>query len=294
MRSLRAGPQWLLTQEDQKKYNEVLNPGNDGIMGYIEIPKINCNLPIYHSVDEGILQTSIGHIPGSSVPVDGEGTHCVLSGHRGLPSAKLFSELDRLSEGDSFLIRTLDEVLTYEVDRILIVLPKDTDALCIEENGDYCTLVTCTPYGVNSHRMLVRGRRIENASAANTVRVAADAIQVEPIIVAPFVAIPILLILLIWVLGRKPRKNHSRRINIHEEKTAFFPGGRAAFMSYNCVELCCRACICIYANRHRAGGFTKNQASLCGGGIQNVPHSGGFFIRAIFSDGGICKLQYFT
>ena len=179
----RRSNQWLLTQEDQKKYNEVLNPGNDGIMGYIEIPKINCNLPIYHSVDEGILQTSIGHIPGSSVPVDGEGTHCVLSGHRGLPSAKLFSELDRLSEGDSFLIRTLDEVLTYEVDRILIVLPKDTDALCIEENGDYCTLVTCTPYGVNSHRMLVRGRRIENASAAKTVRVAADAIQVEPIIV---------------------------------------------------------------------------------------------------------------
>lgn len=179
----RRSNQWLLTQEDQKKYNEVLNPGNDGIMGYIEIPKINCNLPIYHSVDEGILQTSIGNIPGSSVPVGGEGTHCVLSGHRGLPSAKLFSELDRLSEGDSFLIRTLDEVLTYEVDRILIVLPKDTDALCIEENGDYCTLVTCTPYGVNSHRMLVRGRRIENASAAKTVRVAADAIQVEPIIV---------------------------------------------------------------------------------------------------------------
>ena len=221
MRSLRAGPQWLLTQEDQKKYNEVLNPGNDGIMGYIEIPKINCNLPIYHSVDEGILQTSIGHIPGSSVPVGGEGTHCVLSGHRGLPSAKLFSELDRLSEGDSFLIRTLDEVLTYEVDRILIVLPKDTDALCIEENGDYCTLVTCTPYAVNTHRLLIRGTRVEySEEKALTLPHKADTAFIVPdfdVVVAGVLVIALIIVL--TAIGRTNRKK--KRISKKESNRYF-------------------------------------------------------------------------
>lgn len=197
---------WNLSDEEMEQYYATLNISENGVISYIEIPKIHCFLPIYHGTDEGVLQTSIGHIPGSSLPVGGPGTHCVLSGHRGLPSAKLFSELDRLTEGDQFLIRTLDEVLTYEVDQILIVLPDKVDSLAAEEGKDYCTLVTCTPYGVNSHRLLVRGHRVENASSAQTVRVAADAMQVEPIIVAPLVAAPVLLVLLICVMTRKPRK----------------------------------------------------------------------------------------
>ena len=134
------------------------------------------------------------------MPVGGESTHCVLSGHRGLPSAKLFTDLDKLTLGDRFLIRTLDEILTYEVDQILIVLPYEVDALKIENGKDLCTLVTCTPYGVNSHRMLVRGHRVENQEETKAVRVTADAMQIEPMIVAPIVAVPMLLLLLIWVL----------------------------------------------------------------------------------------------
>lgn len=140
------------------------------------------------------------------MPVGGASSHCVLSGHRGLPSAKLFSELDKLNSGDLFLIRTLDEVLTYEVDQILIVLPSETDSLKIEDGMDYCTLVTCTPYGVNSHRLLVRGHRVENQSSTEKLRIVADAIQIEPVMVAPLVAVPILLLLLIWVMTGKPRQ----------------------------------------------------------------------------------------
>ena len=136
----------------------------------------------------------------------GESTHCVLSGHRGLPSAKLFTNLDKLREGDTFLLRVLDEVLTYEVDQILIVEPQETAALQIEEGKDYCTLVTCTPYGINTHRLLVRGHRIDNIEEAKTVRVTADAIQIEPLIVAPIVAIPMLLVLLVLLLLPKRKK----------------------------------------------------------------------------------------
>ena len=153
---------WVLTEEEQEEYDSILNVSGTGIMGYIEIPEIKVSLPIYHGVDEGILQIAIGHITGTSLPVGGEGTHCVVSGHRGLPSAKLFTDLDKLVEGDIFMMRVLDETLTYEVDQILIVEPEDTSSLEIEEGKDLCTLVTCTPYGVNSHRMLVRGHRIEN------------------------------------------------------------------------------------------------------------------------------------
>ena len=174
-------------------------------MGYIEIPGINCSLPIYHGTDESVLQIAVGHISWSSLPTGGESTHCVLSGHRGLPSAKLFTNLDKLTEGSVFMLRVLDEVLTYEVDRILVVLPDEVDALQIVEGEDLCTLVTCTPYGINSHRLLVRGHRIENIEAARTARVTADAIQVEPLIVAPAVAVPFLLLLVILLLV-KPRK----------------------------------------------------------------------------------------
>ena len=175
------------------------------------------SLPIYHGTDEAVLQVAIGHIEGSSLPVGGAGTHCVISGHRGLPSAKLFTDLDQIQEGDTFLLHILDETLTYQVDQIHIVEPDDVTYLAIEEGQDLCTLVTCTPYGVNSHRLLVRGRRIETEETAAAIRVTADAILVDPMLVAPAVAAPILLILLIWLLvssrkqGRKgPARSRDR------------------------------------------------------------------------------------
>lgn len=201
----KRGIHWKLTREEQKEYESQLKLDNTQVMSYIEIPKIQCSLPIYHGTDEGILQTAIGHIEGTSLPVGGKSSHCVLSGHRGLPSAKLFSNLDQLEEGDIFIIRTLDEVLTYEVDQILIVLPDDLTALQIEKGKDLCTLVTCTPYGINTHRMLVRGHRVANRDES---RVTADALQIDPVMVAPVVAAPVLAALLIWLLvsTRKRKK----------------------------------------------------------------------------------------
>ncbi len=191
---------FYMTDEERAEYEQLLNVSGNGILGYIEIPSIECSLPIYHGVDESVLQIAVGHIDWTSLPVGGVNTHSVLSGHRGLPSAKLFSELDRLKEGDTFMIRVLDETLTYKVDQILIVEPHEVEAIKIEEGKDYCTLVTCTPYGINSHRLLVRGHRIENLADALTIRVTADAMQMDPMIVASFVAIPLLLILLILLL----------------------------------------------------------------------------------------------
>ena len=200
---------YTLTEEQKSQYEQLLNVSGDGIMGYIEIPSINCSLPIYHGTQESVLQIAVGHIEWSSLPVGGASTHCVVSGHRGLPSAKLFTNLDELSKGDTFMLRVLDEVLTYEVDQILIVEPQETGALQIEEGKDYCTLVTCTPYGINTHRLLVRGHRIDNIEEAKTIRVTADAIQIEPLLVAPVVATPILLLLIILLLlPKQPRKKH--------------------------------------------------------------------------------------
>ncbi len=196
---------FLLSETQKTQYDALLNIGGNGVMGYIEIPSIGVSLPVYHGTDEAVLQIAIGHLEWTSLPVGGASSHCVVSGHRGLPSAKLFTNLDQLEIGDTFLFRILDETLTYEVDQILIVLPHETDALHIEEGKDLCTLVTCTPYGINSHRMLVRGHRVENAEIAKTIRVTADATQIEPLIVAPLVAVPMLLVLLIMVMfgGRK-------------------------------------------------------------------------------------------
>lgn len=191
---------WVLSEKEYEEYEGLLNIGGTGIIGYIEIPNIKVSLPIYHGVDEAVLQIAVGHIEGSSLPVGGEGTHCVISGHRGLPSAKLFTNLDEMEEGDLFMMRVLDETLTYEVDQIRIVEPEDLSALEIEEGKDLCTLVTCTPYGINSHRLLVRGHRVENMESANSIRVTADAMQIDPVMVAPVIAVPILLILLIWLL----------------------------------------------------------------------------------------------
>lgn len=195
-----------MTDEERAQYESLLNVSGNGIIGYIEIPSINCSLPIYHGTDEAILQIAVGHIEGTSLPVGGSGTHCVLSGHRGLPSARLFTDLDKMVIGDTFLMRVLDETLTYEVDQIRIVLPYELDDLEIEEGKDYCTLVTCTPYGINSHRLLVRGHRIENQEEAQAIRITADAMQIEPLLVAPIVAIPMLLILLVILLLPKNQR----------------------------------------------------------------------------------------
>ena len=200
---------YLLSDAQKEEYARLLDISGLGIMGYIEIPKIDVSLPVYHGTEESVLQIAVGHLDWSSLPVGGESTHCVLSGHRGLPSAKLFTNLDKLREGDIFLLRILDEVLTYEVDQILIVEPQEVEALQIVEGQDYCTLVTCTPYGINTHRLLVRGHRIDNVEEAKTVRVTADAVQIEPLLVAPIVAIPILLLLLILLLlPKRPKTKH--------------------------------------------------------------------------------------
>lgn len=201
---------FFMTDEEKARYESILNISGTGIMGYIELTSLNISLPIYHTVDESVLQIAAGHIEGSSLPVGGESTHAALSGHRGLPSARLFTDLDKLTEGDTFLIRVLDETLTYQVDQIRIVLPEEMEDLEIVEGEDYCTLVTCTPYGVNSHRLLVRGHRIENEAEALSIRVTADALQIEPIFVAPLVAAPMLLVLLILLLVTTGKK-HRRR-----------------------------------------------------------------------------------
>lgn len=191
---------FALSEEDKGAYDTLLDISGTGVMGYIEIPTINISLPVYHGTEDAVLQIAVGHLEWSSLPVGGEDTHCVLSGHRGLPSAKLFTNLDKLVVGDKFVMRVLDEVLTYEVDQILIVEPTDVSTLIIEVGKDLCTLVTCTPYGINSHRLLVRGHRIENQEEAQAIRVTSDAIQIEPLIVAPAVALPMLLVLLMILL----------------------------------------------------------------------------------------------
>ena len=204
-----SSDRWTMDDAEQAEYESVLNLTGSGIMGYIEIPRINCSLPIYHGTDEAVLQIAVGHIEGSSMPIGGQGTHAVLSGHRGLPSAKLFTDLDQLEEGDVFLIRVMDEILTYEINQILIVLPYEMEALAIDPEQDYCTLVTCTPYGINSHRMLVRGRRIANIEEARTILVPSDATQIDPIIVMPAVAAPLLLLLFVIMMsstGRDKRR----------------------------------------------------------------------------------------
>lgn len=208
----KRGNIWNLSEDELKEYNSVLDISGTGIMGYIEIDKIKCSLPIYHGTGDSVLQIAIGHIQGSSLPIGGESTHSVLSGHRGLPSAKLFTDLDKMENGDTFVIRVLDETMTYEVDQILIVEPDDLSALGIEEGKDLCTLVTCTPYGINTHRLLVRGHRVENALDASTIRITADGIQIEPVIVAPMVAAPMLFILLVLVLiDARNNRNHKKK-----------------------------------------------------------------------------------
>lgn len=202
-------------EPQNEEYKSLLNISGDGMMGYIEIKKLKINLPIYHGTSDEVLKHSTGHLEGSSLPVGGQGTHAVLTGHRGLPTAKLFTDLDRLEEGDIFTLNILNETLTYEVDRISIVKPEDVSELAIIPGEDHVTLVTCTPYAVNTHRLLVRGVRIDGPS---TLHIPAEAIQIDPILVAPVVASPILLILFIYLIastGRgtdeKPDKANKRK-----------------------------------------------------------------------------------
>ena len=216
-RVAQRGIVWELTDEQRAAYEAELDVTGTGIMGYIEIPKISCSLPIYHSTAESVLQVAVGHLEGSSLPVGGESTHCLLSGHRGLPSARLFTDIDQLAEGDSFLLRTLDETLSYQVDQICIVLPYELDELRIEPGEDLCTLITCTPYGINSHRLLVRGHRIDNPMG--DAKVVADAMQIDKIYVVPFVGVPILLILLILLLFSTGK--HARRRDSYSEVRAW-------------------------------------------------------------------------
>lgn len=196
---LKKKYQWTLNDEEKEAYYSILNITDTGIMGYIEIPSLNSTLPIYHGAGEDVLQVAIGHIEGSSFPIGGKSTHCVVSGHRGLPSAKLFSDLDKMVEGDIFMLHILDETLTYEVDQIHIVLPEEVKDIEIIEGKDLCTLVTCTPYGINSHRLLVRGKRVDNPEYIQAQRVAADAVLVDDFYVACAIGIGITLVLIIWL-----------------------------------------------------------------------------------------------
>lgn len=198
---------YILDDAQREVYRSQLNITGGGVMGQIEIPMIDCTLPIYHTTDEAVLQVGVGHIEWTSLPVGGESTHCALSGHTGLPSAQLFTKLNKLEIGDTFVMRILDEVLTYEVDKISIVNPDEVAGLLIEEGKDLCTLVTCTPYGLNTHRLLVRGHRIENTPEAKTIRIISDAIRIEPVIVAPIAALPMLLVLFILLFAKGKRKS---------------------------------------------------------------------------------------
>ena len=213
---------WAMYDEDIDDYERQLNVDGTGNMGFISIPRIDVNLPVYHGTSDSVLQTSIGHIDGTSLPAGSVhpdednydkveyASHSVLSGHRGLPSAKLFSDLDVLEVGDVFYLTVLDQTLTYQVDKITVILPEDNSELRLFPGKDYCTLMTCTPYGINTHRLLVRGIRVENDKKLLDVRVTADALKIEPLYVVPFIAGPVLLLMILWVVLFAGRKKKSR------------------------------------------------------------------------------------
>ena len=194
-------------------YYDTLRVTDNDMIGYLKIDRIGVELPIYHGTSDKVLSKGVGHLEGSSLPVGGENTHCVMSAHRGLPSAKLFTDLDRLEKGDTFQIIILDQVLTYQVDYIKVIEPTDVSDLQIIEGGDYCTLFTCTPYGINTHRLLVRGVRIETIKEKPIIYVSNEAFRIEPLLVTPAVAAPMLFVLLIHLLVkyREPPKNTQQK-----------------------------------------------------------------------------------
>ena len=208
---LKKSDHWKLSKKDKKKYESLLDVSGTGIMGYIEVPKIDCSLPIYHGTDEGALQIAIGHLEGSSLPIGGKSTHCVLSGHRGLPSARLFTDLDQMEEGDVFVLNVLGRKLAYEVDQIKVVLPDEMSDLEIVQGKDLCTLVTCTPYGINTHRLLVRGHRTKYIEET-VVRVQKEAEKKETGIwlLAGVGAVFLIIIIIVVVKRRRKRRNLQR------------------------------------------------------------------------------------
>lgn len=226
-RTLDMGVHFKLDEEAYAHYESVLDITGTGIMGYVQIPSIHVNLPVYHGTDEAVLQIAAGHIAGSSLPTGGAGTHAVISGHRGLPSARLFTDLDRLVEGDIFMVTVLDRVCTYQIDQIHVVFPEEIADLAIEEGKDYMTLVTCTPYGINTHRMLIRGHRIGTPESGGSVVVTAEAVRVAPVIVFFGVAVPLLFIttaLSLAVSNARGRKKSQEQI-LQEMEQAVALGG---------------------------------------------------------------------
>ena len=207
----KTGIQWVLSDAQKAEYQKQLQIGTSDVMGYVSIPKIHVKLPLYHGTEENVLQTSIGHLEQTSLPVGGKNSHCSVSGHRGLPSARLFTDIVDLKEGDTWTMTVLNETVTYEVDQIRIVEPEDLSNLQIEKGKDLATLITCTPYGINTHRLLVRGHRIPNADG--DANLTADAIQIEPIYIAPFLAAPILVALLaiLLITTRRAKRDQVNR-----------------------------------------------------------------------------------
>ena len=214
-----TGMRWTLTDAQRAEYEKQLAVEGSEVIGFVSIPKFHIKCPIYHGTDEAVLQVAVGHLEASSLPVGGKNTHTLISGHRGLPSARLFTDIDKIKEGDTWTITVLNETLTYECDQIRIVLPDDLSDLTIEEGKDLCTLITCTPYGINTHRLLVRGHRVPNANGSADIT--ADAIQIEPIYIAPFLAIPVIVLLIILLLI-STRK--AKRFNSEEYKSLYLTG----------------------------------------------------------------------
>lgn len=214
-----AGNRFIIDEEEKEEYNKILNIDGNGMIGYIDIPSLHISLPVYHGTSDTVLSVGVGHLEGSALPVGGEGTHCILSGHRGLPSSKLFTDIDKMVVGDCFVIRVLNETFTYEVDQIRIVLPDEIHDLDVAPGQDYCTLVTCTPYGINTHRLLIRGHRTENLQGLDDIRITSDALQIEPVIIAPIIAVPILILLFILILIKSAidkRKKLEKEIIMNE------------------------------------------------------------------------------
>lgn len=215
-RLAETGMLWNMSESQRAAYNSELSVDGSNVMAVVSIPKFHIRCPIYHGTDESVLQIAVGHLECSSLPVGGEDTHTIVSGHRGLPSARLFTDIDKIKEGDTWTISVLNETLTYECDQIRIVLPDDLSALNIEEGKDLCTLVTCTPYGINTHRLLVRGHRVPNANGS--AEVTADAIQTEPVFVALFLAVPVIILIVILFLISSRR---ARRLDQEESKRQY-------------------------------------------------------------------------
>ena len=212
---------FALTPEQKEEYDKLLNISSNGVIGYVEIPSIGVSLPVYHGTDEKVLQVAVGHLDWSSLPVGGPSTHSVLSAHRGLPSAKLFTDLDEVVEGDRFMLFVLNDIYTYEVDKISIIEPDDTQCLQITIGEDYCTLFTCTPYGINSHRLCVRGRRVSNIQSSEVARVVADAAQIEPLIATPILLLPFLVVgLIVLMFDDRAQFHQYKKITLKDVRKA--------------------------------------------------------------------------